>query len=90
MPQQGGRKERPIDQKRRLVNDAQGATPKKVEFVSLKSRNGKQFYKAFFDYMPQFDSYTEDKDKGESMKGYTRVYDSTPFDDDESDDVPTL
>lgn len=87
---QGGRKERPIDQKRRFVNDAQGATPKKVEFVSLKSRNGKQFYKAFFDYMPQFDSYTEDKDKGESMKGYTRVYDSTPFDDDESDDVPTL
>lgn len=87
---QGGRKERPIDQKRRLVNDAQGATPKKVEFVSLKSRNGKQFYKAFFDYRPQFDSYTEDADKGESMKGFTRVFGSTPFDDDESDDVPTL
>lgn len=73
----GGRSERPIDQKRRLVNDAQGAEPKKVEFVSLKNRNGKQFFKAFFNYWPQYDCYAPDPDKG--IKQYYNGK-STPFD----------
>lgn len=53
----GGRSERPLDQKRKMVNEAQAETPKRVEFVSLKNRNGKQFFKAFFDYFPQHDCY---------------------------------
>lgn len=53
----GGRSERPLDQKRKMVNEAQAETPKRVEFVSLKNRNGKQFFKAFFDYFPQYDCY---------------------------------
>ena len=84
----GGRSQRPIDQQRKLVNAAQDETPKKVEFVSLKSRNGKQFYKAFFDYYPQYDCYLEDKDKGK-VKGFTQYFGATPFDDD-SDDIPTI
>lgn len=84
----GGRSQRPIDQQRKLVNAAQDETPKKVEFVSLKSRNGKQFYKAFFDYYPQYDCYLEDKGKGK-VKGFTQYFGATPFDDD-SDDIPTL
>ena len=55
----GGRSERPIDQKRKLVNEAQAQTPKKVEFVSLKNRNGRQFFKAYFDYYPQYDYYAK-------------------------------
>ena len=54
---QGSRVERPIDQKRKLVNDAQAQIPKSVEFVSLKNRNGKQFFKAFFDYDQRHDCY---------------------------------
>lgn len=74
---QGGRSERPIDQKRKLVNEAQGAIPKRVEFVSLKNRNGKQFFKAFFAYDPRYDIYQpEQKDKS----GFTRYYGNTPFD----------
>ena len=84
----GGRSERPIDQKRKLVNAAQGDTPKKVEFVSLKSRNGKQFYKAFFDYYPQYDYYTEAKDDGRTVS--TRIYGATSFDDDDEKDIPTF
>lgn len=53
----GGRSERPLDQKRKMVNEAQAETPKRVEFVSLKNRNGKQFFKAYFDYFPQYDCY---------------------------------
>ena len=53
----GGRSERPLDQKRKMVNEAQAETPKRVEFVSLKNRNGKQFFKAYFDYFPQHDCY---------------------------------
>ena len=56
----GGRNERPIDQKRKMVNEAQAETPKRVEFVSLKNRNGKQFFKAFFNYYPQHDCYKKD------------------------------
>ena len=54
---QGSRVERPIDQKRKLVNEAQAQIPKSVEFVSLKNRNGKQFFKAFFDYDQRHDCY---------------------------------
>lgn len=56
----GGRSERPLDQKRKLVHEAQTGNPKKVEFVSLKNRNGKQAFKAFFNYYPAHDLYTED------------------------------
>lgn len=72
----GGRTERPIDQKRKMVNEAQGETPKRVEFVSLKNRNGKQFFKAFFDYFPQYDCY---KQAGES-KNFSPYYGPTPWD----------
>ena len=33
--------------------------PKKVEFVSLKNRNGRQVWKAFFDYYPASDLFVE-------------------------------
>lgn len=72
----GGRTERPIDQKRKMVNEAQGETPKRVEFVSLKNRNGKQFFKAFFDYFPQYDCY---KQAGE-RKNFSPYYGPTPWD----------
>ncbi len=70
----GGRSERPIDQKRKLVNEAQGEIPKSVEFVSLKNRNGKQFFKAFFDYDPRYDIYRPRKEQG----GFTLNYSNAP------------
>lgn len=74
----GGRTERPLYLKRKLVNEAQAETPKGVEFVSLKSRNGKQFYKAFFDYYPAHDYYTEDTD---GVSTLWQDAEGTPWDD---------
>ena len=70
----GGRSDRPIDQKRKLVNEAQSAIPKKVEFVSLKNRNGKQFFKAYFDYYPANDLFTPADDDG-----FAKNYAGNPF-----------
>ena len=58
----GGTKESTTAQKRRLINEAQTKIPKEVEFVSLKNRNGRQFFKAFFKYMPQYDTFVEEDD----------------------------
>lgn len=55
----GGEKESTIDKRRKMVNDAQQKNPKEVELVSLKNRNGRQFFKVFFNYSPQYDLYTE-------------------------------
>ena len=48
----GGEKESTIDKRRKMVNDAQQKNPKEVELVSLKNRNGRQFFKVFFNYSP--------------------------------------
>ena len=50
----GGQTQRPDNEKRAAMNTEQQKTPKQVEFVSLKNRNGRQFFKAFFDYYPQY------------------------------------
>ena len=73
----GGRSERPLDQKRKMVNEAQAETPKRVEFVSLKNRNGKQFFKAFFDYYPQRDCYKKDAGRMDLKELYGTMGTST-------------
>ena len=70
----GGRSERPLDQKRKMVNEAQAETPKRVEFVSLKNRNGKQFFKAYFDYFPEHDCYIK------PGSGFRPCNEPTPWD----------
>jgi hypothetical protein len=44
--------------------------PKQVEFVSLKSRNGRQMYKACFDYYPMNDLYIEAPERNDQSKHY--------------------
>lgn len=70
----GGTRESTTAQKRRLINEAQTKIPKEIEFVSLKNRNGRQFFKAFFKYMPQYDTFVEEDDfipigNGEDVPG---------------------
>ena len=73
----GGTSERPVAEKRKLVNDAQAALPKKVQFVSLKNRNGKQFFKADFDYYPQYDCYNPIQAKpSQAYSGFVPAPDS--------------
>ena len=56
----GGQRETTINAKRDAIYEASIKNPKEVEFVSLKSRHGRQCYKCFFTYNMQFDSFIED------------------------------
>lgn len=57
----GGEQEQKSFEKKRLVQEAQAQiNPKKVQFVSLKNRNGKQLFKANFAYYPAHDFFAPD------------------------------
>ena len=68
---------------RRRVQDAQTQIPKKIQFVSLKNRGGKQFFKANFDYYPQHDYFYPDFDtetaKAWRTKAASNGIINTPF-----------
>ncbi len=57
---QGGQYDKRDFEQRKAVQAAQEENPKKVQFVSLKNRNGKQFFKANFDYYPAHDYFVAD------------------------------
>lgn len=45
------------NEKSERIKEEQRRSPKLVELVSLKNRNGRQSWRAYFDYYPQFDYY---------------------------------
>lgn len=53
----GGIAETTTRERRAMIQAEQVKKPKAVEFVSLKSRGGKQVYEAHFNYYPQHDYY---------------------------------
>lgn len=58
---QGGEYEKKSFEKKKQVHEAQSQiNPKKVQFVSLKNRKGKQLFKANFDYLPAHDYFAPD------------------------------
>ena len=83
----GGDRETTIKAKRDAIYLASKQNPKEVEFVSLKSRNGKQCYKCFFRYTMAFDTFIpdlnspHDKDGGSGLGGFTEIADDeeNPF-----------
>jgi replicative DNA helicase len=52
----------PLNQKRKLVNDAKTNSPRKVEVIILKNRAYKAYDKIFFQYLPQYDYFFEGKE----------------------------
>lgn len=52
---QGGEYSQTDAEQRRMMQEAQTQTPKKIQFVSLKNRKGRQLFKANFDYYPAHD-----------------------------------
>ena len=55
----GGKTPKTTAEKTALLNRERDKNPKEVEFVSVKSRNGKQFYTAFFKYYMKLDLFSE-------------------------------
>lgn len=48
-----------VSEKRRKVKKAKAESPRKIELVCLKNRYGASNYSAYFDYIPEFDLFTE-------------------------------
>ena len=60
MPGVNGMKERTDWSKKKMIQAEQSKMPKRVEFVSIKNRSGKQAFRAGFVYYPQHDYFCED------------------------------
>ena len=74
--ERGGKKAREEYDKKRMMQEAQAQTPKKVQFVSLKNRRGKQFFKANFDYYPAHDYLTPTTcGAGATTHPYNKMFD---------------
>lgn len=60
----GGEKETLKSEKQDKIDEASEAMPKEVVFKSIKNRNGKKVFRAFFKYHPDFDFFEEDLRSG--------------------------
>ena len=69
----GGEKETQKSEKQNLIDQASEAIPKEVVFKSLKNRNGKKTWKAFFKYRPDFDFFEVDLESKYDPNRFTRV-----------------
>ena len=56
----GGEKDNNNDKKEKKLYEAINQSPKEVELVCLKNRNGKQRFKCFFQYEMKYDTFTPD------------------------------
>ena len=70
----GGETSTTLDERAKMVNEATQQNPKKVQFVSLKNRNGRQFFKVSFKYDMKHDQYLEASDFEAMQPG-----EETPF-----------
>ena len=60
----GGEKETLKSEKQDKIDEASEAMPKEVVFKSVKNRNGRKVFRAFFKYHPDFDFFEEDLRSG--------------------------
>jgi len=72
---QGGEYTQMSFEKKKQVQEAQSQNPKKVQFVSLKNRNGRQLFKANFDYYPAHDYFTPDYSQAWNKHPYNTIFD---------------
>lgn len=56
----GGERDNNNDKKEKALYEAINQSPKEVELVALKNRNGRQRFKCFFKYEMKFDTFTPD------------------------------
>lgn len=60
-----------ISEKRRKIQEAKTASPRKIELVCLKNRYGRD-YSAYFLYYPKFDYFTQDLETEQINKLYNK------------------
>lgn len=73
-----------ISQIRNKINDAKNETPRRVELIGLKNRNGKSYFKCNYKYYPAF-NYFEEADitpeytNNQTRRGYNSFDIDLPF-----------
>ncbi len=81
----GGERENNNDKKEKKLYEAINQSPKEVELVALKNRNGRQRFKCFFKYKMEFDTFIPDLNSRYDPKLVSsefkalRSVDSVPF-----------
>ena len=58
-------KDKDIKEKRRLINEAKSSNPREVQLVCLKNRNGKSYFKCYFDYYPILNTFRAVTENGD-------------------------
>ncbi len=79
----GGEKETLKSEKQDKIDEASEAIPKEVVFKSMKNRNGKKVFRAFFKYRPDYDLFETD-----TNSQYDKDSPSYQFEPVDDDDVP--
>lgn len=73
-----------VSQIRNKINDAKNETPRRVELIGLKNRNGKSYFKCNYKYYPAF-NYFEEADtipeytNNQTRRGYNSFDTDLPF-----------
>lgn len=73
-----------VSQIRNKINDAKNETPRRVELIGLKNRNGKSYFKCDYKYYPAF-NYFEEADtipeytNNQTRRGYNSFDTDLPF-----------
>ena len=77
----GGTKETLTSEKQAMIDEASEAMPKEVVFKSMKNRNGKKVFRAFFKYRPEYDYFEEcDNKRNEEDQNFEQIEDEeNPF-----------
>ena len=58
-------KDKDIKEKRRLINEAKSSNPREVQLVCLKNRNGKSYFKCYFNYYPILNTFRAVTENGD-------------------------
>lgn len=70
---------------REKINEAKSETPRKVQLIGLKNRNGKSYFKCEYNFYPAFNYFEEDKsnlffgDTGRKTRRYNNSEMELPF-----------
>lgn len=70
------------EEKDQMINDEKSEPIRRIELVVLKNRGGKPYYKAYFNYEPEFDTFTACDEKGNPYVSTTQFM---PIEDEDPD-----
>ena len=70
----GGERENNNDKKEKKLYEAINQSPKEVELVALKNRNGRQRFKCFFKYKMEFDTFIPDLNSRYDLKSVSSEF----------------